>query len=275
MNRLIKKPKIYIGIGISLVVISIVLPFWINSNYLEGYKQKIEPNTILSANDWINYWGALLTFLGTGILGITAMLQNDQLNERNIEIEEENKQIQMLMAQQGIPVLVIDESIIPETHTSSDIAELREINSISIETIGQRSTHILNIYHYYNKNSPCQKYNCVFVLKNVTKAIIGSIEIKSITLQKSNPPGQVSFTFPLEKLFIEMANKFDLLLLPEEKMTLRLNIFCDDDFIHQITNLFTFTLKLKLNLVIGYSYEETIIFRHIKGETLPIEYNIY
>jgi hypothetical protein len=81
--------KIIIGIIIigAIFQCSILIPLFINFLYYLGNKFQIGPNTIYSANDLLQFFGAYLTFFGTLVLGALSLLQNQRLHNINRKLE--------------------------------------------------------------------------------------------------------------------------------------------------------------------------------------------
>jgi hypothetical protein len=83
------KSKITI-IGLLFIFVFIFLiPNRINYIYLQGYDLNIDPNTMFSASDWLGFLGSILTFIGTAVLGIASLIQNDKLHKMNIQLENQ------------------------------------------------------------------------------------------------------------------------------------------------------------------------------------------
>jgi hypothetical protein len=78
-----------LGYAILLLMITLLPPVIINNSYFKGKSDHILPNTFYSASDLLFYYGSVLTFLGTGFLGLAALRQNQRLHEKNLKLEEE------------------------------------------------------------------------------------------------------------------------------------------------------------------------------------------
>ena len=63
-------------IGVFLIIGLILTPFAINCAYMKGLTLD-KPNTAFSASDLLSFYGAVLTFLGTSVLGLVAYKQTE------------------------------------------------------------------------------------------------------------------------------------------------------------------------------------------------------
>lgn len=63
-------------IGVFLIIGLILIPFAINYAYMKGLTLD-KPNTAFSASDLLSFYGAVLTFLGTSVLGLVAYKQTE------------------------------------------------------------------------------------------------------------------------------------------------------------------------------------------------------
>ena len=85
--------NMFTKIIIAIFVIGLILLYplvisrFIDSLYFIGYILNLSPNTMYSANDLLQFWGAYLTFLGTVVLGTVSLLQNQRLHNKNNELE--------------------------------------------------------------------------------------------------------------------------------------------------------------------------------------------
>ena len=69
-----KKHPIIVAL-LSVTSFLIVIPLAINCAYMWG-RSLLEPNTAFSANDLLIFYGTVLTFVGTVLLGGLALFQN-------------------------------------------------------------------------------------------------------------------------------------------------------------------------------------------------------
>lgn len=81
-------------LGILLLIILIAVPFIINWSYMKGLTLK-EPNTMFEASDLLSFYGALLTLIGTVILSLVTIIQNNRANKMSTILMEEQKQMQL------------------------------------------------------------------------------------------------------------------------------------------------------------------------------------
>ncbi|OPZ86874.1 MAG: hypothetical protein BWY74_03534 [Firmicutes bacterium ADurb.Bin419] len=81
-------------IGIVILALIIVIPFIIN----ESYKVKSRYVTMWGANDVLAFYGSLLSFVGTVVLGALALFQNikaNEINKRLTSLENERFKLEL------------------------------------------------------------------------------------------------------------------------------------------------------------------------------------
>lgn len=61
----------------------------INYAYWQGYQYKLAPNTMFSASDLLIFYASFLTFIGTAVLGLSSIVQNQRLHEQNLRLENQ------------------------------------------------------------------------------------------------------------------------------------------------------------------------------------------
>lgn len=94
--------KWWVWVIIIILLTSLIgTPFIINFAYMKGLTLK-EPNTAFSASDLLSFYGAILSLIGTIVLGIITIIQNNRVTEMNKKLMEEQQRAQL-------PELCIDE----------------------------------------------------------------------------------------------------------------------------------------------------------------------
>lgn len=85
--------KHYRKIGITIFIISIIVPFCINEFYKigEGYF------TLWEAKDVLAFYGSYISFIGTILLGILALYQNDIFKKENDKAQLKLEEINLKM----------------------------------------------------------------------------------------------------------------------------------------------------------------------------------
>ena len=86
-------------IGVIVLVILISIPLYINYAYLEKVNHE---NITFTASDVLSFYGSLLSFLGTVVLGVVALVQNEKIREFSI------KAFEMEHRYEKRPLLILD-----------------------------------------------------------------------------------------------------------------------------------------------------------------------
>lgn len=71
-------------IGLVVLAILISIPFFINYIYLEKLDEK--SGIVFTESDVLSFYGTFLSFLGTVILGIVALVQNEKIREFSVRV---------------------------------------------------------------------------------------------------------------------------------------------------------------------------------------------
>jgi len=128
-NKNKEQKPIYKKVWFWLIAIPLLLmPITINEFY------KFGPNNFGYQTDWktsdaLQYYGSLLTFIGTIFLGIVAFLQNDRANKIAEDDINVSKQAYLLEASKNPPFLEIDEGkIYKQTFSSNHIIPNNKVN---------------------------------------------------------------------------------------------------------------------------------------------------
>lgn len=268
-----------ICIAIIIGIVITVIPIIINCLYLNGLKTQIPPNTMFSANDLLGYFGALLTFIGTAILGVTTLIQNSRLHKTNLEIEKENSKTQLLMAQDAVPFFALENFII-STPKESEVNSLKHKPNcvdLSIDITNRYKTYTLLI----NKCKPDEAHNyCLeasFTITNKSRARINSLEFFSITLEKRISPKN-------EKLIRELIDvnyidnnivSINSIIMPEESIKCKLLLIFDSENLEIFSQpMFNAIFELQTIIITGIEYREKIYLMSHNGVVLPLKYKI-
>lgn len=83
-KRWYKKWWVYL-IGVIIFAVLISVPFFMNYIWVEKVNNE---NIAFTASDILSFYGSLLSFLGTVILGIVALVQNEKIREFSIKVFE-------------------------------------------------------------------------------------------------------------------------------------------------------------------------------------------
>lgn len=94
-NKWYRKPWLYILL-IILVLTIVGIPIVINEMYKYGVTISKPYITMWGADEVLSYYGTVLSFLGTFILGIVAYKQNDRANRTNDKLADLTKQANTL-----------------------------------------------------------------------------------------------------------------------------------------------------------------------------------
>lgn len=73
-------------IGLVVLAILIAIPFFINYIYLEKLDEK--SGIVFTESDVLSFYGSFLSFLGTVILGIVALVQNEKIRKFSVRVFE-------------------------------------------------------------------------------------------------------------------------------------------------------------------------------------------
>lgn len=256
-------------IGIALLMI----PSFINYAYLKCYSSRITPNTMFSASDWLLFYGSFLAFIGTTILGISTLIQNKRLHDRNIQIEDKNNNIQLLLAQEMAPFISIEELSFDEISSKpKGNAKINCINKTTLENGFTKYTIII----VHNKNTVENQFlfPVRYYLKNSSKSKINELAITSIALDKLLPNRKGNPQYTLVNNEIDRAfNAIHHFILPNEQLAFQLNILCDSDYCEIIKDrLFRIQIGLKTKIITGPEYFETIKLEKFGNMQLPVQY---
>ncbi|MBM6976826.1 hypothetical protein [Intestinimonas butyriciproducens] len=97
-NSWYKKWWLYL-IGIIILAILILIPFFINYACLEKIDNE---DVVFTASDILSFYGSLLSFLGTVVLGVVALVQNEKIREFSV------KTFEMEHRYEKRPLLILD-----------------------------------------------------------------------------------------------------------------------------------------------------------------------
>ena len=86
-------------IGIIILAILILIPFFINYACLEKIDNE---DVVFTASDILSFYGSLLSFLGTVVLGVVALVQNEKIREFSV------KTFEMEHRYEKRPLLILD-----------------------------------------------------------------------------------------------------------------------------------------------------------------------
>lgn len=271
-----KKSKIIFAIG-AIIIIGFLVPSFVQWFYGIGETTGFMFSNIFHSSEILNYFGAVLSFAGTIILGALALWQNNRLHERNVEIEEENKRIQKLLAQEYVPFLELENvelqnvvELIPESFNENGTT------GVNSSTSNAGTTYTITIYNAKHNWTHRFKKDAKFDLKNTSKAKISAIEFVSVTLEsvEINQNGNLA---KRKNDIKELKHIKKLLVLPEEQINCTLQIFFDDEGYYEVVqdnSAFEFTLLLKITTIMGITYEESIEYSNYFGVEGEIEYNL-
>jgi len=214
------------------------------------------------SGDLLNFYGSVLSFIGTLILGLIASHQSwkaNRLSERLLKLEEE----------QFMPIV--------------DIQEIMEYPNHTIENLYNNSIHLsLNdTYFSFSENNEVSfsnDYIFVFSLKNICSSHIISVDIGNIE-QKIKYDNQKEFVFSFNRFSINsgirvLSNgesqllmisgiqlKSPLSLTPEEMLS--------QGYINRLTEL---TIHFELTNIKGQKFNEIIRFSFL---AMPSEDDLY
>lgn len=272
MLKFFKKSWKYLLLAL-LFLLSCIVPKIIDLLFLDGYHQSVSPNTMLSAGDWVAYFGSFLTFVGTTILGITTLLQNKRLHDRNIEIELNNKRIQLLNAQEMVPFLSFNG--VESTNTVfSPKSVQRKFNCIDKSTSNDQTINKIYIYLPTNNETERSLVKIYFSLSNRSKAMINEIIVNSVSLLRSDPQSQRNQMKLFSSVIDSKFNSIKQFILPNQNINFILEIASDKDFT-DIVNNHILNMKLELDIVIltGLHITESIEVIKVGNNALPINYS--
>lgn len=272
-----KKKKFYsiiIGISLSIIILALLMPIVINSFYLTGLKNKIPGNTMFSANDLLLYIGSVLALIGTIALGIIAVIQNNRLHEINTQLEKENSRIQLLMAQESVPFISLNSFSLDSTKPIE--YDLLHLNSINLNVYDDgHIEYLIRINRLSGEDDVYTSSTFGFYLKNDSQARISNIEVKSITLEKRiSEKSSVLKTQLIDVYKLEQGlNRINSLFLPNREIPCKLIVnfgsYYDEIF---ATERYLIKIELKISIITGGNYYETIELHSIKNKLLPTIY---
>jgi hypothetical protein len=272
MLKFFKKNWKYLLLAL-FFLLSCIVPKIIDLLFLDGYHQSVSPNTMLSAGDWVAYFGSFLTFVGTTILGITTLLQNKSLHERNIEIELNNKRIQLLNAQEMVPFLSFNG--VESTNTIfSPKSVLRKFNCIDKSSFNDYTINKIYIYLPNNNETERSLVEIHFSLSNKSKAMINEIIVNSVSLLRSDPQSKKNQMNLFSNVIDSKFNSIKQFIQPGQNVYFILEIASDNDFIDIVNNhLLSFKIELDIVILTGLHITESIEVFKMGDNTLPITYS--
>ena len=233
------------------------VPIIINELYKYGQNNQSSYITKWEADDILVYWGSIITFFGTTILGIIALIQN-------LRISKINNELMRLQSQEYLPVLQASDFSISEIESNKGVNNNRSISKITIIETGQ-IRYILNIV-----DADCPLYSFKkrfnFSLENISNAKIRNINLTRVDYYIGRS-GSINTMIN--------HNSISTLLLPKLKTNLSLYFYFKDSL--DMSDL-SGHIKLKLYLEItnfdSSIYNESLDISIVQGRILDTVYDL-
>lgn len=218
----ISKTKYYLSIGISITIILLLIPIYIN----EGYRVNKGYVTEWNANDFLQFYGSILSFLGTMVLGVVAIWQGNKsysLSERIMKLENPR------------PIFEVACEKVRKVQINGDTAKVIHKNCIKatmdsetrIDTLDKAYSIKLN---FFSKPIGENSYDIELPLKlkNINECFIKSIsfyEIQTKLYEDSNLPTTTTRCFDISGF----CNQTTRLIKPNEVVNVTVHIFTNNE----------------------------------------------
>jgi hypothetical protein len=261
------KNKYFTIILVSIIILmtfgSLFIPRWINSSYFDGLNLS-NPNTMFSAGEQLLYWGSVLTFIGTSILAIASLIQNNRLHKRNIEIEKENKNIQLIIAQEYIPFLRVDNFI--KIKSGKANKELPSCNCITSSKFPDgKVLYSINLTSSQVDQDDIYCTTFKFHLLSKNRAIVSALELISVTIERNIEQNVWKSD---EEIFItDTILPLGITYLNTTTNYFELNIYCSNQYSKK--DFFSIQLLLESTIITGIIYREVINIQLLNDIFIP------
>lgn len=124
MNDFIRKHKKIVALIVVVIMIALLIPFLIN----ESYKVENGYLTMWGAPDVLSFYGSFLSFVGTIVLGVVAIYQNNKAHRLN-------EQLQKLTQAQFVSMVSVEDVMIAKRNSSTPNfvnSKMREMTAINL-----------------------------------------------------------------------------------------------------------------------------------------------
>ena len=216
-------------IAILIIAIFISMPFMINESYKLG-KGYI---TLWDASDVLSFYGAILSFLGSTVLGVVALVQNEKIRKFSLKVFDMEHRYEKapMFALKNIEFQT--DAFFQEDYKNVQISEKNNVWTTTVKTHDERDPE-------------AELYFCIF-LENVGEGLAKNIKIQCY-----------------DELGIEMVDRFEPIIKVNEecKFLYRLPIFVgnrtdgENDYYH---------IEIFYESVYGFKSGQTIC---VEGEKI-------
>lgn len=173
MKKIINENRVVIGIMLGLIILPLI---FIDSTLIKGFGKKVFNN--------IEFWNNYMTYIGTVILGIVAVIQNKRLHDENKELEDMNKDLLNLEKNNYKPKMMIMNQNGNCVYDATNKQSPRVINEISADY--NKYYNQKPVYSYYVSVDENSNKYIQLIMQYYGKGLSNKIKIKNVIMKFEN-----------------------------------------------------------------------------------------